>query len=105
MSSPISLLVPCGIIAVATIPLMLNLVPPNRVYGFRTKETLANRGLWFRANRFAGFAFFIAAGMSAAVLLAFPEYASGLAGTAVLVVPLGIALAASLAYARRHHAD
>lgn len=105
MSSPISLLVPCGIIAVATIPMMLKLVPPNRAYGFRTKETLASPELWYRANRFAGCAFFIAAGLSAAILVAYPEYASGLAGTAVLVVPLGIALAASVAYARRHHAD
>jgi uncharacterized membrane protein len=98
-----SLLVPCAIIAVASIPLMLNVVPPNSIYGFRTQQTLTNRELWFRANRFAGCAFFIAVGTSAAIFVAQPEYASGrsLAGLAVLVVPLVTALVASFAYVRR----
>ena len=103
VGSAISFLVPCGIIAVASIPIMLNLVPPNRLYGFRTRQTLANRELWFRANRFAGFACFIAAGISAGIFVAHPEYASGrsLAGLIVFAVPLVIALGASFAYVRR----
>jgi uncharacterized membrane protein len=103
VDSAISLLVPCAIIAVASIPLMLNVVPPNGVYGFRTRKTLTNRELWFRANRFAGCALLIAAGTSAAIFVAQPEYASGhsLAGVVVLVVPLVAALVASFAYVRR----
>ena len=103
VDSAISLLLPCGIIAVASVPLMLGVVPPNGAYGFRTRQTLANRELWFRANRFAGFALFTAAGASATVFLVHPEYASGrsLAGLAVLVVPLITALVASFAYVRR----
>ena len=82
---------------------MLNLVPPNRLYGFRTSQTLANRELWFRANRFAGFACFIAAGVSAAVFAIHPEYASGRSfiGLLVFLVPLVTALGASFAYVRR----
>ena len=98
-----SLLLPCALIAVASIPLMLKLVPPNGVYGFRTRQTLENPELWFRANRFAGCALFIAAAVSAAILLSRPEYASGrsLVAMAVLVVPLVIAVGASFAYIRR----
>jgi hypothetical protein len=95
--------VPCAIIAVASIPLMLNVVPPNRIYGVRTPQTLANRDLWFRANRFAGCALFIASGASAAVFAVHPEYASGrsLTGLVVFLAPLGAALVASVAYVRR----
>jgi uncharacterized membrane protein len=81
---------------------MLKAVPPNKVYGFRTRQTLANRELWFRANRFAGAALFIAAGTSAVIFLLQPGYASGRSavGLAVFVVPLIAALFASLAYVR-----
>ena len=100
--SAISLFVPCGVIAVASVPLMLKLIPPNGVYGFRTRQTLASPDVWFRANRFAGCALFVASGITAAIFAARPEYASGreLAGLAVLLVPLVIALLASFAYVR-----
>jgi hypothetical protein len=103
MSSPFSFLVPCAIIAVASVPLMLKLVPPNRANGFSTRRTLADPGLWYRANRFAGFALFIASAISAAVFLSHPDYASGrsLIGLAVLVIPLLVAILASVAYVQR----
>jgi uncharacterized membrane protein len=79
------------------------MVPPNRLYGFRTRQTLSNRELWFRVNRFAGSALFIAAATSGVIFLAIPEFASGrsIAGLIVLVVPLAFAVAASFAYLRR----
>jgi uncharacterized membrane protein len=103
VNSAFSFLVPCGIIAVVSVPLILKLVPPNGAYGFRTQQTLADPELWFRANRFAGCALFIASGVSAIVLLSQPGWASGssLTGLAVFVVPLVIAVIASLAYVRR----
>ena len=103
MNAAFSFLVPCGIIAVASIPLILSVVPPNHVYGFRTRQTLANRELWFRANRFAGCAFFTASVVSAGIFATQPEYVSGrsIAGLVVFVVPLVIALVVSFAYVRR----
>jgi uncharacterized membrane protein len=103
VDSAFSFLLPCGIVALLSIPLMLNLVPPNEFYGFRTRQTLASRELWFRANRFAGCALFLASAVSAAVLVFLPEYASGrsLVGLVVYLVPLGAALGASFAYIRR----
>src|ERR1700709_2519276 len=103
VSATMSFWVPSAIIAVASVPLMLNVVPPNRIYGLRTQQTLANRDLWFRANRFAGCAFFIASAVSAAVFALHPEDASGrsLTGLGVFLAPLGVALAASVAYVRQ----
>ena len=103
MSAAIPYLVPCAIIGVASVPLILGVVPPNNFYGFRTTKTLANPELWFRANRFAGVALLIAALISAAVFLAVPEYASGrsLVGLFILITPLIAAVALSFAYVRR----
>ena len=86
-----------------SVPLILNVVPPNRIYGFRTPRTLASREVWFRANRFAGWALFVASGMSAAFFAIHPEYASGrsLVGLGVFLLPLAAAVAASFAYLRR----
>ena len=90
-------------VALAAVPLILKLVPPNRVYGLRTQRTLKNRDLWFQANRFAGWALFVAAAMSASVFVALPELASGrsIIGLFVFVVPLLVAVVVSLAYLRR----
>lgn len=100
VDATISFLVPCAIIALACIPLMLNVVPPNRLYGFRTQQTLASRELWFRANRFGGCALFVAAGASAALFVVEPEYASGrsFVGLIIFVVPLVIAVVVSFVY-------
>lgn len=103
MTDAIPFLVPCAIIAVMSIPLMLGIVPPNGVYGFRTRQTLADRELWFRANRFLGWALFIASGLSVAIFAAFPEHASGqsLVGLAVFVGPVAAAVGAGFVYVRR----
>ncbi len=103
MTPPFSVLVPCAIIAAASVPLILKLVPPNRGYGFRTRRTLGDRDLWYRANRFAGLALFTASAISAAIFLSNPDYASGrsLIGLLVFVIPLLIAIVASVAYVQR----
>jgi uncharacterized membrane protein len=87
------------VIALLSVPLILKVVPPNRWYGIRTAQTLSNRELWFRANRFAGWAFLAAAGVSTAALVLAPEVASAY-GALILVVPIGVALGVSLAYLR-----
>ena len=47
-------LVPSIIAVLVCIPLVLGLVPPNRVYGVRTRKTLADPDVWRRANAFGG---------------------------------------------------
>ena len=37
-----------------SIPLIMRMVPPNLLYGFRTKKTLSNKDIWYQANKFSG---------------------------------------------------
>ena len=48
------LLAICIITALTALPLALRLVPPNCVYGSRTRFTRSSREVWFDANAFAG---------------------------------------------------
>ena len=50
---------PVALILVA-IPLILEKIPRNRFYGFRTPYTMSSDEVWFRANRISGVAFLIA---------------------------------------------
>jgi uncharacterized membrane protein len=36
------------------IPLILRRVPPNPVYGFRTRTTLADENIWYESNAYFG---------------------------------------------------
>jgi uncharacterized membrane protein len=92
------LLIGCTVIGLVSIPLILNLIPPNPYYGFRTARTLADRALWFRVNRFAGCAFLLAAIVGEVLLTAYP-----LRDFAVLEFagPIAIALFVSIAYLKK----
>lgn len=43
-----------GLAIVFGVPMALGLVPPNRLYGYRTRKTLSSEAVWYRANRAAG---------------------------------------------------
>ena len=103
MSGPISMFVPVILIAILAIPLALKLVPPNRIYGYRTTQTLANREVWFHLNRVAGVALIAGAAAALAIYFYQPQLASGesFAGVLVLIVPVLAALAVTAIYARR----
>lgn len=103
MGSPLSLLVGCALIGAGSIPLILRMVPPNPFYGVRTRKTLSDRELWFRANYFAGWTFLIASATSG-VLVIFAHGLSRDAAPFELVAflgPLVLAVAASLMYVRK----
>jgi hypothetical protein len=42
------------VMAVLAVPVVLGKVPPNPIYGFRTPKTLSSPGIWYAANRIAG---------------------------------------------------
>ncbi len=48
-----------GLGVVFGIPMALGMIPPNRFYGYRTRKTFSSRDMWYRANRFAGWAMVI----------------------------------------------
>lgn len=103
MPGPLSMFLPATIIAVLAVPLALNLVPPNRFYGYRTAHSLANRDRWYRINRFAGLALLSACALACSIYLHEPELASGrsLAGILVLILPVLSAQVATGIYARK----
>jgi len=41
------------------IPMALGMIPPNRFYGYRTRKTFSSEEIWYRANRFSGWAMVI----------------------------------------------
>lgn len=52
-------LIPSLLILTASIPLVLGVVPRNRVYGIRTCKTLSDDSIWYPANRFGGWALIV----------------------------------------------
>lgn len=50
-----TLIAPLAIV-VLSVPLMLEWVPRNPIYGFRTPRTLSEDRVWYPANRVAGIA-------------------------------------------------
>jgi uncharacterized membrane protein len=103
MSTRMSLSLACLVLAAVCIPMILGKVPPNSIYGFRTRLTLSSPDIWYPANRFSGRTLLIAAGLSLATLLLLPErfFNPPFIPLAVVVVPLLLSLAASLIYLRR----
>ena len=72
----IGYVVPFLILALS-IPMILDKVPPNGAYGFRTPKTLESEEVWYPANRAAGWFMLAAAVLSICFNLAlwwfFPE--------------------------------
>jgi uncharacterized membrane protein len=46
--------IPAVLIALISVPLILGLVPRNRLYGVRTRKTLSDDRIWYPANRLGG---------------------------------------------------
>jgi uncharacterized membrane protein len=78
----------------------LKLVPPNRLYGFRTRKTLSSPDIWYPANVFSGYALMLAAAVTALIISCVPQV-SELQAAAILVVLILCATAASFAYLKR----
>jgi uncharacterized membrane protein len=54
--------VQCGIgllLALLSIPLMLRLIPQNRVYGIRIRKSLASQHNWYEINAYGGKLLFV----------------------------------------------
>lgn len=87
-----------------SIPLLLEKIPPNGLYGFRTQSTLGNPTIWYAVNKFAAKRL-IVAGLSCAVAatglyvlpgMSIDTYALGC--LAVFGVVLGVGLWQSVRY-------
>jgi hypothetical protein len=95
--------IPAIVLFIISVPLALGMVRRNRLYGFRTKKTLADDATWIRVNRFAGFGIMIASSMYGAVAAARPydgDFSIWLVHLAAFAIPLAAALTLA-AYAKR----
>jgi len=95
----IFLLMVCAVIFVLCLPLVFKLVPPNRLYGFRTRTTLSRPEVWYPANVFSGLALMIAMLIAAIIILFAPELSAGTIA-AIFVALVLCATAASFAYVK-----
>jgi hypothetical protein len=91
------LIASCVILAIVSIPLILRVVPPNGVYGFRVSATRSPT-IWYPANAFMGWALLVAAVVSATVLLRLPEGVKRWRLWAAFLLPVTGALVASFVY-------
>jgi len=85
---------------ILSFPLAFNLIPPNRVYGFRTASTLSSPDIWAKANIFAGWAFMLSALAGAAVTYFIPEAAESL-GVFLAVIFVAIPVLLSFLFLKR----
>jgi uncharacterized membrane protein len=84
-----------GVLAVLAIPLVLQRIPPNPIYGFRAPKTRSSPAVWYRANVFLGWAL-IASAIGSSLLALF-----GVPSSVALIVPIAAAVIASLFYLAR----
>ncbi len=57
LAQPITAWIPFGlplVTIVIALPLVLEKIPPNLWYGFRTRRTLSDPDIWYRANYIGG---------------------------------------------------
>jgi hypothetical protein len=100
--------IPALILFIVAIPLVLGVIPPNRLYGFRTKKTLSDANVWYRVNRFAGIVIMLASVVYALAARTWPydrlapdNFAVWLIHLGAFAAPLVVGLLASGRYARR----
>ena len=100
--------IPALLLFAVSVPLVMGVIPRNRLYGFRTKKTLSDDEIWYRVNRLAGIAIMIASGVYAVVAVARPydraaadNFSIWLVHLAAFAGSLVVALGVAGWYARR----
>ena len=92
------LIASCVLLVIISVPLILRLVPPNGIYGFRTGATRSTPAIWYQANAFGGWALSVAALVSATLLMLLPATAKRWVLWAVFFGPVGVGVVLSFAY-------
>jgi hypothetical protein len=95
------------LLAGLSIPLILNLIPPNGLYGFRVRKTMEHPEIWYPVNKYGGWRLLVAGLVeaAAAVGIAFiPGITLDVYAYAVLfvwVVAFAIAIVSTVRYMNR----
>lgn len=83
------LVVSCVLMALA-IPLLLEKIGPNGLYGFRTARTQSDPKIWYAVNKSLGKGQLIAGGALLATTLLVHKFGLGLGTAAVALIDLGV---------------
>jgi uncharacterized membrane protein len=103
MFSVVFFLIANAVIVLACIPLAMRLIPPNPIYGVRTRRTTADAALWYNVNAVAGQLLIAACGISAILLMMYQGtfLRSFWAQLFVFVIPIAAAVGATLYFERK----
>jgi uncharacterized membrane protein len=96
--------IPALALFILSIPLAIGVIPRNRLYGFRTRRTLADDAVWYPVNRLAGFAIMIASAIYGLAAMARPydrDFSVWLLHLAAFAIPLVLAIVVSGWYSSR----
>ena len=95
------LIASCVLLVIISTPLILRVVPPNGLYGFRVAATRSSAAIWYPANAFMGWALSVAAVISAILLVILPATVKRWVLWATFLVPVFAAVVASFVYLGR----
>ena len=98
----------CFVFIALSIPLVLQKVRPNCYYGVRTRKTMTNDAVWYKANKFFGTGLLISSFFPLAILMTaafLPDLhvligVNNLGGL-IVVLPIGVVLILSYFYFRK----
>jgi uncharacterized membrane protein len=98
----------CFVFIILSIPLILQKVRPNCFYGVRTRKTMPDEAVWYKANKFFGCGMLISSLFSLVVLIVvvlIPDVVSVIIinklGGLVVVLPVGVLVIISFFYFRK----
>lgn len=103
MLSVVFFLIAYAIIALVCVPLAMRMIPPNPVYGIRTKRTAADPALWYNVNAVGAQLLLVACGVGAIILMMYQGtlLRSFWAQLLVFVVFVGGAVGGTLYFERK----
>jgi len=99
--------IPALLFFIVALPLIIGVIPRNRLYGFRTRKTLSDDAVWYPVNRAAGVAIVIASAVYFAATVMWPysraaadNFSVWLRHLAALAVPLIVGLSVAGWYSK-----
>lgn len=95
-------LIPSIILFLISIPLICGIVPPNRGYGVRTAKTMSEPRIWYRANKFSGWALLVSSGIYLSLTVVSPSADMDFTIWLIHLAAFGIPLLVSLLLIRRY---
>lgn len=83
MRSPLFLPI---LVILVSVPLIFQLIPRNRLYGFRIPRTLESDAVWYPANKMAGILLVVAGVIWLLLAIFLPGWPNDVIGVGLLIV-------------------